>query len=70
MYDLHNVINLSVDVRHVLVLGYYLLNNKICLKQINYFSGEMFIFNSIYYIMYNIVVYIWVSHRVNVNLIY
>ncbi len=34
MYDLHNVINLSVDVSHVLVLSYY-LNNKICLKQIS-----------------------------------
>ncbi len=33
MYDLHNVINLSVDVSHVLVLIYYLVNNKICLKQ-------------------------------------
>ncbi len=33
MYDLHNVINLSVDVSHVLVLSYYLVNNKICLKQ-------------------------------------
>ncbi len=33
IYDLHNVINLSVDVSHVLVLSYYLVNNKICLKQ-------------------------------------
>ncbi len=33
MYDLHNVINLSVDVSHVLVLSYYLVNNKMCLKQ-------------------------------------
>ncbi len=33
MYNLHNVINLSVDVSHVLVLSYYLVNNKICLKQ-------------------------------------
>ncbi len=33
MYDLHNVINLSVDVSYVLVLSYYLVNNKICLKQ-------------------------------------
>ncbi len=33
MYDLHNVINLSVDVSHVLVLSYYLVNNKICLRQ-------------------------------------
>ncbi len=32
MYDLHNVINLSVDVSHVLVLSYYVVN-KICLKQ-------------------------------------
>ncbi len=32
MYDLHNVINLSVDMSHVLVLSYYLVNNKICLK--------------------------------------
>ncbi len=23
MYDLHNVINVSIDVRHVLVLSYY-----------------------------------------------
>ncbi len=33
MYDPHNVSNLSVDVSHVLVLSYYLVNNKICLKQ-------------------------------------
>ncbi len=33
MYDLHNVINLSVDVSHVLILRYLLVNNKICLKQ-------------------------------------
>ncbi len=33
MYDLHNVINLSVDVSDVLVLSYYLVNYKICLKQ-------------------------------------
>ncbi len=33
LYDLHNVINLSVYVSHVLVLSYYLVNNKICLKQ-------------------------------------
>ncbi len=33
MYDLHNVINLSVDVSHVFVLSYYLVNNQICLKQ-------------------------------------
>ncbi len=32
MYDLHNVINLSFDVSHVLVLSYYLVNNNICLK--------------------------------------
>ncbi len=25
VYDLHNVVNLSVDVRHVLVLSYYLV---------------------------------------------
>ncbi len=36
MYDLLNVINLNVDVRHVLVLSYYLVNNKICLKQLPY----------------------------------
>ncbi len=28
MYDLHNVINLCVDVSYVLVLSYYLVNNK------------------------------------------
>ncbi len=33
MYDLHNVINVSVDVIYVLVLSYYLINNEICLKQ-------------------------------------
>ncbi len=34
MYNVHNVINLSVDVSHVLVLSYYLVNNKICLKYV------------------------------------
>ncbi len=33
MYDLHNVINLSVDMSHVLVLSYYYVENIICLKQ-------------------------------------
>ncbi len=33
MHDLHYVINLSVDVSHVLVLSYNLVNSKICLKQ-------------------------------------
>ncbi len=29
MYDLHNVINISVDVSYVLVLSCYFVNNKI-----------------------------------------
>ncbi len=40
MYDLHNVINRSLDVNHVLVLSYYLVNNKICLKQKNRILGN------------------------------
>ncbi len=39
MYDLHNVINISVDASHVLILSYYLVNNKICLKQTFIFNG-------------------------------
>ncbi len=36
MYDLHNVDNLSVDVKHVLVLSYYLVNNKMFKTKQNY----------------------------------
>ncbi len=39
MCDLHNVIDLSIDVSHVLVLSYYLVNNKICLKKKNFWKG-------------------------------
>ncbi len=43
IYDLHNVINLSVDVSQVLVLSHYSVNNKICLKQNLYYTLLYFI---------------------------